>query len=411
MPDTSNLGPWLRRFLVEHLVSERNLARNTQLGYRDTLALLVPFVAERTRKPVERLAVLDLSVDRVLDFLAHLRHDRGCSPQTCNQRLTAIRAFARFVGCRSPQHLEWCGQVRAIPLKKAAPPPVTYLEKPEIDALLAVPNRDTPQGHREQAVLLFLYNSGARVSEATRLTVRDLQLADRPQAHSLATLRGKGGKIRQCPLWPRTSRLLSELVADRAPDAHVFLSRHGRPFTRFGIRALVQRCADIVATRVPSLAAFCSMSCPPPNPTPMHRTTATASSSSPAARYATARLAAPARCSSPEASNPVTIRPRWRTLRDRPRPCRRQSLPHSSSPAGRLAKLHPRTLTQPGRGPKPPSTPRSGPRSNRSRTGLIRATTPLQSPLNSRQPLPAACQSHPMPIAKPSASGSVQYVL
>ena len=212
-------------------------------------------------------------------------------------------------------------------------------------------------------------------------------------------------------LWPRTSRLLSELVADRAPDAHVFLSRHGRPFTRFGIRALVQRCADIAATRVPSLAAFCSTSCPPPNPTPMHRTTATASSSSPAARYATARLAAPARCSSPEASNPVTIRPRWRTLRDRPRPCRRQSLPHSSSPAGRLAKLHPRTLTQPGRGPKPPSTPCSGPRSNRSRTGLIRATTPLQSPLNSRQPLPAACQSHPMPIAKPSASGSVQYVL
>ena len=61
MPDTSLLGPWVRRFLMEHVVSERNLARNTQRSYRDALRLLLPTVARRARKPVDRLTVLDLS--------------------------------------------------------------------------------------------------------------------------------------------------------------------------------------------------------------------------------------------------------------------------------------------------------------------------------------------------------------
>ena len=139
MPDPRTLGPWLRRFFEEYLVSERNLARNTQLSYRDTFKLLLAFAAVRRRKPVERLAVRDLSAELTLAFLAHLEDCRNCSPQTRNQRLTALRTFARFVGSRSPAHLEWCAQVRALPFKKATPQPVTYLEKSEIDALLAAP--------------------------------------------------------------------------------------------------------------------------------------------------------------------------------------------------------------------------------------------------------------------------------
>ena len=68
MTDTRTLGPWLRRFLAEYLVSERNLARNTQRSYRDTLVLLLPFVGRALRKPVDRLAVLDLTSERVLQF-------------------------------------------------------------------------------------------------------------------------------------------------------------------------------------------------------------------------------------------------------------------------------------------------------------------------------------------------------
>ena len=153
MTDTRTLGPWLRRFLTEHLVSERNLARNTQRSYRDTLVLLLPFVGRALRKPVDRLAVLDLTSERVLQFLAHLEDARGCCVQTRNQRLTAICSFARFVGSRSPEHVEWCMQIRALPRKKAAPTPISYLEKSEIDAVLDAPNRATRQGRRDRALL------------------------------------------------------------------------------------------------------------------------------------------------------------------------------------------------------------------------------------------------------------------
>ena len=254
MTDARLLGVWLRRFLAEHIVSERNLARNTQRSYRDTFALLLPFVSRKLRKPVDRLAVLDLTSERVLQFLAHLEEQRGCSPQTRNQRLTAIRAFARFVASRSPEHVDWCGRIRALPSKKAAPRPITWLEKSEMDAVLDAPDRDTPRGRRERALLLFLYNTGARASEAAQLTVGDLQPNAPGTGHSLATVRGKGGKPRRCPLWPRTQRLMVDLVRGRADGDPVFLNRYGNPITRFGINRLVVRCAAVAAARVPSMA-------------------------------------------------------------------------------------------------------------------------------------------------------------
>ena len=241
--------PWLRRFLCEHIVTERNLARNTQKSYRDTFNLLLPFVSRKLRKPVDRLAVRDLTSRHVLQFLAHLEDERGCSVQTRNQRLAAIRAFARFVGSRDPAHVEWCGHIRTIPSKKAVPQLVGWLTKAEMDAMLKAPDRKTPQGRSEYALLLFLYNAGARVSEATQMRVGDLQVGRRDGGHALATLHGKGGKIRQCPLWPETERVLAELVDGRAADDVVFLSRLQKPFTRFGVYWLVERCA----ARVPTL--------------------------------------------------------------------------------------------------------------------------------------------------------------
>ena len=119
MRDSSLLGPWVRRFLLEHLVGERNLARNTQMSYRDTLRLLLPNVARRTNKPIDRLSVTDLSADRVRQFLRELEETRGCAIATRNQRLAAIHALARFIGLHAPELVEWCGQVRGVPFKKA----------------------------------------------------------------------------------------------------------------------------------------------------------------------------------------------------------------------------------------------------------------------------------------------------
>lgn len=250
MSDSALLGSWVRRFLLEHLVAERNLARNTQRSYRDALTLLLPFVGAKLNRSVDRLTVVDVSADLVRSFLADLEQARHCSITTRNQRLAAVHALARFVGEHSPEHIDWCSQLRSIPFKKSSRAVVPYLDKSQMDALLAAPDRKTGQGRRDHALLLFLYNSGTRAQEAAQLLVRELDLAG-----CSVKIRGKGGKQRQCPLWQSTVEELAVLVANRSPDGNVFLNRCGRPITRFGIHTLVERYARQTQVTMPSLAA------------------------------------------------------------------------------------------------------------------------------------------------------------
>lgn len=255
MTDTNLLSPWVRRFLMEYLISERNLAPNTQKSYRDTLRMLLPFAARIAGKPIDQLGVDDLSSERIRDFLLELEKERKCGIATRNQRLAAIRSLARFIGIHSPEHLQWCGEVKNIPSKRVARSLITYLEKPEMDALLAAPDQATGQGRRDHAVLLFLYNTGARADEVAHVEVGDLILGRSPRHDGSSVLiHGKGNKQRRCPLWPRTATILAGLVERRDAKTHVFLNRRGEPLTRFGIHTLVERYAAVAARSMPAMA-------------------------------------------------------------------------------------------------------------------------------------------------------------
>jgi site-specific recombinase XerD len=255
MTEPDLLGPWVRRFLLEHLVGERNLARNTQQSYRDTLCQLLPFAVRSVPRRIDQLRVEDLSADLIRAFLKDLEEGRGCSVATRNQRLAAIRSLAQFIGMHSPEHVRWCGEVQTIPLKKAPRALIPYLEKAEMDALLEAPDKTTPQGRRDHALLLFLYNSGARADEAAHVLIGDLQLGLKPERDPSAVLiRGKGNKLRRCPLWARTVNELAVLVRGRSEKEHVFLNRRGEPLTRFGIHTLVERYAARVTEKRPAVA-------------------------------------------------------------------------------------------------------------------------------------------------------------
>ena len=249
MAKTHLLGPWIRRFLLEYVVNERNLARNTQLSYRDTLRLLLPFVSEAIRQPLDQLAIDQLSPPLVQQFLGHLEQQRGCAVATRNVRLAAIHALARFIALHSPEHVAWCGELRAIPFKKTASSPLAYLDKAEMDALLEAPHRQTAQGLRDYVLLLFLYNTGARASEAAQVTMADLSLTSPPSVR----LVGKGNRVRHCPLWMKTAQSLTPLIMNRARSEPVFRNRRQQPITRFGIRALVQRTVATASQHLPSL--------------------------------------------------------------------------------------------------------------------------------------------------------------
>ena len=255
MSNTDLLSPWVRRFLLEYLIDDRNLARNTQKSYRDTLQQFLPFVARAAHRRIEGIWVDDVSPARTRDFLQDLKKTRRCGIATQNQRLAAIRSFARFIGLYSPEHLEWSGQIRAIRPKKVARPLVAYLEKGELDALLKAPDQRSAQGRRDYAVLLFLYNTGARADEVAQMQIGDLDLGGASSRDaSSVVLRGKGNKFRRCPLWPRTVVELRPLIDRRDASQHVFLNHRGQPLTRFGIHAMVERYAARVATKLPSLA-------------------------------------------------------------------------------------------------------------------------------------------------------------
>jgi integrase/recombinase XerD len=251
MKTFSLLAMWIRRFLLEHLIGDRNLTHNTQISYRDALVLLLPFVANKTAKSLDRLTIEDIRADIVRQFLLELEQKRGCSISTRNQRLAAIHALARFIGEHSPEHIAWLTEIRSIPFKKTPRPSMAYLEKHEMDALLNAPDRQYLQGFRDHALLLFLYNSGARASEAAQLTIADLDVGAPPSV----TLLGKGGKPRRCPLWPQTVDKLLPLIAGRKPHEAIFLNRLRQPITRFGIRALINRYVQHASQKLPGLAA------------------------------------------------------------------------------------------------------------------------------------------------------------
>jgi len=248
------LAPWIRRFLMEYLIGERNLARNTQWSYRDAVRLLVVFTASKVHKKVDELLVSDIDADLLRDFLRHIEQQRKCSISSRNQRLAAIHALGGFIAERCPEYLDWCAQLHTVKAKRTAPRPVCYLEKPEVDALLGAPSPSTKLGCRDRALLLFLYNSGARAEEAAKLCIEDLSLHSGADGTlSSVCLHGKGGKVRICPLWASTTNTLRSLVAGRNVKERVFLNRRSEPLTRFGIHEIVRRYARAAMNRVPEM--------------------------------------------------------------------------------------------------------------------------------------------------------------
>lgn len=164
-------------------------------SYRDTVRLFLGFVADDKSCRITRLALEDLSFERVLGFLGHLEADRHNHVRTRNQRLAAIHTLFDYIAPRSPQMLGVCQRVAAIPMKRAAPAETHFLERDEVEKLI----RGLPAGGRlslrDRAVVMFLYNTGARSSEVADLRMEHLDLGE----HPLVRLHGKGDKLEDLP--------------------------------------------------------------------------------------------------------------------------------------------------------------------------------------------------------------------
>ena len=215
MTQTQPLGPVLHSFFASHLITVKGLRPASVRSYRDTVRLFLVFTAADKGCKITRLTLADLTFDRVVAFLRHLEHDRGNHASTRNQRLAALHCLFDYIAGRAPEMLATCQQVAAIPVKRTAPPETRFLERDEVEDLLRHLPRDGPLALRDRALILFLYNTGARAQEVADLRAEHLDLGE----HPLVRLHGKGGKWRTCPLWQQTARLLTALLdpAGRRP--------------------------------------------------------------------------------------------------------------------------------------------------------------------------------------------------
>lgn len=234
------LGRVLHSYFIDHLIAVKGLRPGSVRSYRDTIRLLLVFLAAEKHCKITRLTLEDLTLERITAFLRYLEEERGNHIRTRNQRLAEIHSLLEYIATRSPEMLAVGQQIAAIPSKRVPPPEMRFLEREEIHSLL---HRMPSKGRlalRDQALILFLYNTGARVQEVADLRVEQLDLREHPTVR----LHGKGDKWRTCPLWQQTARTLTTLLGSLdpppTPQSAVFTA-HGRPLTRYGIYKIVRR--------------------------------------------------------------------------------------------------------------------------------------------------------------------------
>jgi len=246
----------VRRFFTEYLPGQRGLSAHTVHSYRDTLVLFLRFTATDARCKIERLDLGDVTADRVIAFLKHLETERHNSIATRNARLAGVHTFVRFLCGAHPDSLAPLQAVLAIPFKRGAHElPMEYFERDEIAAFLGSIARGTTRGARDYALFALLFNTGARVQEILNVRVSDVRLD--PPHH--VRLTGKGNRVRLCPIWPGTAKLLrayveSERIADgNATATYLFSNQRGEPLTRFGVRYLLRRYLAAATAAAPTL--------------------------------------------------------------------------------------------------------------------------------------------------------------
>jgi len=252
MSSPTKLGPLVQGFFTDFLCNQKRASPQTIASCRDSFRILLPFVKSRTGIEPAALRVSDIDTPIVLAFLDHLEQKRGNSVRSRNIRLAAIRSLFRFIALRDPDSVGVATRIMAIPRKREDKKLVGYLTREEMEALLAAPDRTLWAGRRDHALLLTMYNSGARVSELASLQSNQVRLGP----STFLMLHGKGRKERTVPLWPNTARVLRAWLQEprATPSEIAFPNMRGAALTRDGVDYLVKKAARKAAAKCPTLA-------------------------------------------------------------------------------------------------------------------------------------------------------------
>lgn len=248
---SADLPSLLQSFFTDRLLRQRQASPHTVAGYRDCFRLLLHFAKERLGKTPSKLRIEDLDAPFVGLFLEHLESVRKNSARTRNARLGAIHSFFQYVVLEEPALVLHCQRILAVPNKRHERRPIEFLNREEIDALLAIPNASTWLGRRDRILLLVAVQTGLRVSELIGLNCQDVVLGTGAHVRCL----GKGRKQRCTPLRPETAKALDAWLRERhgLPDNPVFPSIRGGRLSRDAIERLITKYTHRAEPTCPSL--------------------------------------------------------------------------------------------------------------------------------------------------------------
>ncbi len=245
------LAPVLQAFFTERLIAQRRASNHTITGYRDTLRLLLGFATAETGKQPSLLDIADLDTPLISAFLDHLEHVRHNTMRTRNWRLAAIHSLFSYAALRHPEHAAVIQRVLAIPTKRHERKLVTWLTEPEVDALLAAPDRHSWTGRRDHAMLVLAVQTGLRISELIGLSRNDVAL----NAGAHVRCIGKGRKERATPLTALTVSVLRSWLAEHpgGPSDPLFPTRTGTHLSHDAIEHRLAGHLGVARTICPTL--------------------------------------------------------------------------------------------------------------------------------------------------------------
>ena len=242
----------LTKYFAEYLPKQTAASPNTVHSYRDTFVQLMEFYKDEYGLPPERLEYREFTADRIESFLAYLEDTRGVGISTRNQRLAAIHAFFRYLQYRDPAGFEQCAQILSVPFKKVPVKPMNYLNTEEMKLLFSIPDPKKDGQLRDLAIMVLLYETGARVQELIDLCPSSIRFSTTVTVE----LHGKGNKTRLVPVNADAAAIVRNYIRrfNRTDtDKPLFVNRKGEKLTRAGIQYIIDKYVSTAHDQQPDL--------------------------------------------------------------------------------------------------------------------------------------------------------------
>jgi site-specific recombinase XerD len=219
---------YIHDWLHGYATSLKANSPHTVKNYSNALSLFIHFLASTKKIDGSNFSFKLLTHAYVEEWILWLKNTRKCSSETCNNRLASIRAFLKYLATREISFIYLAQEAALIPRQKSIKKKVYGMSKKAVKTLMSVPDTNTCTGRRDITLLVFMYNTAARIDEALSLKMNQLHLnAAKPHV----TITGKGNKIRTLYLLPKAVAHINQYLSDfhpiiPNPDSYVFYSRN-----------------------------------------------------------------------------------------------------------------------------------------------------------------------------------------